>query len=258
MVNGSSEGEDSGMAERLVLAMDTSGAEGSVAVARWSGMGGGLEERVIILARTFLGAEQEHAALLVPTIADLLGGLGASAVDLDCIVVGSGPGSFTGVRVGAATAKGMAWALGVPLYAFSSLAGAAVEAEDLYLRPGLVLFDARGDRLYAAAYRISQGLMETLVPPHATTLGEILDEGIPPGAALMGSGAVRHRAILDGAGHSILEHPAGRPSASGLASLLPLYPGIRPVPDVNLWEPDYLRDSGAERSWKTRKGWKGR
>jgi tRNA threonylcarbamoyladenosine biosynthesis protein TsaB len=237
--------------------MDTSGAEGSVAVARWSNEGKDPEERVLVLAKTFLGSEQEHAALLVPTIADILGGLGASADDLDCIVVGAGPGSFTGVRVGAATAKGMAWALGVPLYAFSSLAGAAVEAGDLSLRPRMVLFDARGDRLYAAAYRISHGSMDTLLPPRATTLGEILDEGIPPGAALMGSGAVRHRAILGGAGHPILDPPAGRPSASGLASLLTLESNVLPVEDVNRWEPSYLRDSGAERSEKTRKGPKG-
>ena len=73
------------------------------------------------------------------------------------LLVGAGPGSFTGIRVGVGTAKGMAWALGIPLWAFSSLAGAAAAVEVEPIRPRAVLFDARGDRLYAAAYRIQDG-----------------------------------------------------------------------------------------------------
>ncbi|MBT8396735.1 MAG: tRNA (adenosine(37)-N6)-threonylcarbamoyltransferase complex dimerization subunit type 1 TsaB [Gemmatimonadetes bacterium] len=235
------------------LSMDTSGKEGSVALAR-----GEPGERMEILAKTDLAEELEHASLLVPTISDLLSEVGADPGDLNGIVVGSGPGSFTGVRVGAATAKGMAWALGVPLWGFSSLAGAAAGTEEEPLRPRLILFDARGDRVYAAAYRVARGSLETLMPPRATTVGDVLDGLIPPGAVLMGDGTVRHRDLLEGAGNPILSPPAGRPSGTGLLRLLSFHPPAEPIEDLSRWEPDYLRESGAERMWKTTEGWKGR
>jgi tRNA threonylcarbamoyladenosine biosynthesis protein TsaB len=69
------------------------------------------------------------------------------------VIVGAGPGSFTGVRVAAATARGLAHGLGVPLYAYSSLAAVAMET-------GLdgnvcALFDARRGEVYAACYESS-------------------------------------------------------------------------------------------------------
>ncbi len=235
------------------LAMDTSLKEGSVAVAK--GIPG---EKMEVLATADLGKDQEHASLLSPTISGLLSGIGIGAEDLDGIVVGSGPGSFTGVRVGAATAKGMAWALSIPLWGFSSLAGAAAAVEEEPLRPRLVLFDARGDRVYAAAYRMAHDTLEILMAPAATTLGEVLDGLIPPGALLMGDGTVRHLDILEGAGNQVMSQPAGWPSGSGLLRLLSFQPAPEPLKDLSRWEPDYLRESGAERMWKTTEGWRGR
>ena len=77
---------------------------------------------------------------------------------------------------------------------------------------------------------------------------------IPPGALLMGTGALRHQDLLGGDGHPILPPPAGTPSADGLLRLLALQPEVLPLDDASRWEPDYLRSSGAERTWKTRKG----
>ena len=123
--------------------------------AALSGAGeGGQPTRIDILARTALLEDEEHASLLIPRIEALLEELGATVGDLAGLVVGAGPGSFTGLRVGAATAKGMVRALGIPLWAFSSLAGAAASVDGDPLRPRCVLFDARGDRVYAASYRI--------------------------------------------------------------------------------------------------------
>lgn len=246
--------------EGLYLAMDTSAKEGSVAVGAWvDEESSPSRPSMKIQGARMLAAEEEHASLLVPRIQDLLREVGAETRDLRGVVVGAGPGSFTGVRVGAATAKGMAWALGVPLWAFSSLAGAVAEVEGDPLRPRMALFDARGDRVYAAAYRWTHGSLVTVLSPRATTVGRILEEElIPPGSYLMGSGALRHRSLLEDAGNLILEAPAGRPSASGILALLELDPEARPLGDPARWEPDYLRESGAERMWKTRKEWRGR
>jgi tRNA threonylcarbamoyladenosine biosynthesis protein TsaB len=242
--------------EGLFLAIDTAGAEGSVAIGIRSGKEDPAQARSLrmeVLARTGLQAEEEHASLLLPRVRGLLEEIGAGAEELSGVVVGAGPGSFTGVRVGVATAKGLAWALGIPLWAFSSLAGAAAEVEGEPLSPRLVLFDARGDRVYVAAYRAPRGVWETLLPPRASTVGEVLDELIPPGALLMGEGALKHRALLEGAGNLVLPLPAGRPSARGLLRLLAFDPDAAPLDDIGRWEPDYLRESGAERMWKTRK-----
>lgn len=251
----------------LILALDTASQEGSAAVgARASGGG----SRLKVLARTSLRAKEEHAALLIPRIRKLMEDVEADIKDFSGIVVGAGPGSFTGVRVGAATAKGLAHALELPLWAFSSLAAAAAEdgsgripeerltlsppASDGVLisdfdtlRPRCVLFDARGNRVYAGAYRLGQEGFETLLEPRATDLSGILAGLIPPAAVLMGDGALRHRTVLEAAGHPVLPPPFGRPTADGLIRLLSLAPDTCPLDDPGRWEPEYLRASGAER-----------
>ena len=241
------------MKEGIFLAMDTSNREGSVAIGEGSPGGG-----VAVLARAILHSDEEHAASLATKVHGLLEGAGFQPSHLSGIVVGAGPGSFTGVRVGAATAKAMSWALEIPLWAFSSLAGAAAGIGEDPVRPRLVLFDARGERVYAGGFRVLAEKVETLISPTATTVGEVLDSLIPPGALLMGDGAVRHRDLLEGAGHRILLPPSGWPSASGLLRLLTLDPGSGRVSNRSRWEPDYLREAGAARMWKGRKEWRGR
>ena len=98
------------------LALDTSSSQGSVCVGAGSR---------VVAGRAILG-QGSHSSDLIPTIGDVLQEAGVDLSQLDGLVVGAGPGSFTGVRVAAATAKGLAHALGVPLWAVSSLeAGAA-------------------------------------------------------------------------------------------------------------------------------------
>ncbi len=272
-------GRHSGPVGGLFLAIDTAGREGSAALA---GYPRGSAAELEVLARVSLRAEEEHAALLVPRIQALFEEVSADREEISGILVGAGPGSFTGVRVGAATAKGFAKAWEAPMWAFSSLAAAAVEdgstrgvsldgpqvlerkgkagplSSDFgTLRPRCVLFDARGDRVYAAAYRLSRGQLQTALEPQAATVGELLEGLLPPGALLMGDGALRHRAILEDMGHPVLPPPFGQPTADGLVRLFSISPGASPLEDPGRWEPEYLRASGAERMWKTRKGTRG-
>lgn len=275
---------------RVLLAVETSGPVGSLAVARG--------ERV--LGRIFLDGASTHAARVIPALGTLLEGAGLDRAAVQGVVVGSGPGSFTGVRVAAATAKGLVHALGLPLWAVSSLAAAAVadrilagvegpwkgaaesrppgsgveaspapeagrgHGADLgdpgdVAKPGhvgasglpvvrSVLFDARGDRVYAASYRIDAGGMEVLRPPRATRIGRVLAEPRPAGLCFVGDGAVRHREALAGSGGTVLPPPAGVPAAEGLLHVMALWTELEPVEDSRRWEPDYLRASGAERS----------
>jgi tRNA threonylcarbamoyladenosine biosynthesis protein TsaB len=218
------------------LALETSGRLGSVAV--------GAAGRV--RAETRLEVPGNHAAELIPAIESALLEAGVRRAELAGIVVGSGPGSFTGVRIAAATAKGLAHALGLPLWAFSSLeAGAAAEGAEASTR--YVLFDARGDRVYAACYRVEPGGIESVVRPHATRIGDLIDDEIPSDASFMGTGATRHRAVLEAARRTVLDEPAGMPTAGALLRLLDLHPDRPPIAAADPWEPEYVKASSAQR-----------
>ena len=227
----------------LYLALETSGSRGSVAVAAGSR----------VLGRAALDSQLRHAADLIPQIGATLDEAGVGPSELAGLVVGGGPGSFTGVRVAAATGKGIAHALDLPMWVFSSLeAGAVAERVLLQAPPAddfrYVLFDARGDRVYAACYQVGADAVEERVPPHATHIGALLASDILPLAAFAGYGAVRHEELLRMQGHQVLPPPAGVPTADGLLHLLALRPGSFPVGRADGWEPEYVRRSSAERA----------
>ncbi len=226
--------------EGLYLALDTSGPMGTVAVARGSE----------ILAKATLERQGAHASLLVPAVSEALEAASVDAGELAGVVVGEGPGSFTGVRVAGATAKGMAHALGIPLWAVSSLAAAALSGDE-WGRPMVryVLFDARGDRVYGACYGIGSAGMETLVAPHAGHLRDVLADEVPSGAVFVGLGAERHHGAINGAGFAVQGAPAGQPKADALLRYLGMHPDTPAIGSLSAWEPRYLRASSAERAW---------
>jgi tRNA threonylcarbamoyladenosine biosynthesis protein TsaB len=215
------------------VAIDTSGAEGSVAVAR------GAE----VLARRVIGERMEQAARLVPALDEALAAARVDRSEIGGLVVGEGPGSFTGVRVAAATAKGLAHALGIPLRAISSLAAAALANDVGHVR--YALFDARADRVYGACYGVGAGGVQCLVPPHGGTLRDVLAGDVPPGSVFVGDGALRHRAAIEGAGFPVASPGRSATLAEGLVRYLALEPGLAPVADLRSWEPAYVRPSSA-------------
>ncbi len=223
--------------ESRYLALDTSGPVGSVAVSRGAN----------VLARIALTARSEHASGLVPAIDRALAEAGVGRRELQGVVVGEGPGSFTGVRVAAATAKGLVHALSVPLWAISSLAAAALAHDVGAIR--YVLFDARSDRVYGACYGVGRTGVQTLVPPHAGTLRDALDGNVPGGAVFVGDAARRHCAAIEGAGFKVAPEEREVSLADGLLRYLALNPGALPVSRVDIWEPRYVRASSAERLW---------
>lgn len=95
-----------------------------------------------------------HTALLAPAIEQLLHGENVSPKDLSAIAVSSGPGSYTGLRVGSATAKAMAYALGKPLVAIPTLEALASAAFDQHPEAefALPMIDARRNEVYTALY----------------------------------------------------------------------------------------------------------
>jgi tRNA threonylcarbamoyl adenosine modification protein YeaZ len=150
----------------------------------------------------------------------LLQSRGVTPADLSGVVVADGPGSFTGLRIGIAFAKGLCRVLGIPLLAAPSLLGAArgAAAGD---RLVVAEYDAlRGD-VYRAIYRFGAGAIEVVAAP-----------------ALVGSGApVPSGAARAGAAHA---------SAAALLTLVALAGGPAPVEGAATWEPNYGRPAEAE------------
>jgi tRNA threonylcarbamoyladenosine biosynthesis protein TsaB len=162
-----------------LLAFDTVAPVIGVALAA----DGAVRERTARIAR---GAE----ALLVPWARELAAEAGIALSDLDGIVVANGPGAFTGVRVGLATASGLALALGLPLVPVMSLASRAAAQTE----PVLALLDARKGRAYAAWY--AGGLAEGPADVDPETA---IAWATPPFVAT-GEGAVVWRAAIEAAG----------------------------------------------------------
>lgn len=233
----------------LYLAFDTSTPEGAVA----AGAGGWL------LAERVLNGRSEHSARLIPAIREVLGEIERTPQDLSGIVVGRGPGSFTGVRVAAATAKGLVTSLQIPLYGFSSLAALAVKAasgNEVGLREKrdlrrlingevavCAVFDARGERVYAGCYRVTRDGMETMLAPRADTVAELLERKEVAGAVFVGDGAVRHRERIEGRGGEVRWPHEGVSLAGALLWLLTTAPRGARIENPKRWEPDYLRAS---------------
>ena len=222
--------------DSFVLALDTSTPLGGAAVGRGT----------TILGEIALGVRSRHSEALLPAVDFLLRSAGATAADLTAIIVGEGPGSFTGVRIAAATAKGLANALGIPLLAFSSLAAAAASAAQA-ARPVCALFDARRDEVYAACYRFP-GLarIETLLAPAARPLDDVLGDALALRPLFAGEGALRHAAAIRAAGGEVAPPHLGAPRAAALLWLAAI-DGVGARVDAAEWEPAYLRPSGAER-----------
>lgn len=236
-------GEERASRREAWLAFDTSGADGSVAVARMGDAGSGPD----VLSRVLIEERLEQAARLVPAIDEALRTAGVDRGGIGGIVIGEGPGSFTGVRVAAATAKGLAHALGCPLRAVSSLAAAALAHDAGSVR--YVLFDARADRVYGACYGVGSRSVQELVAPHPGTLRDVLAAEVPAGAVFVGEGSRRHAAVIEGAGFEVDLGPRPRSLAEGLAQYLSLAGEAVPVVDAWAWEPAYIREWSVDAQW---------
>lgn len=145
-----------------ILSIDTTTVRGSVA----------LSEGERLVAQEQQGAPGTHSERLLASIDHLLALAGWQRNAIEAIAVAVGPGSFTGLRIGLATAKGMALAIGCPLAGVSSLAALALNGEG-FAGTVVPLVDARRGELYAAAFVQRRGrapalvLKECVRPPDA-------------------------------------------------------------------------------------------
>lgn len=220
----------------LTVALETGGDLGSVA------LGDGEE----LLAETVLSVRATHSETVMPEVDRLLERAGRAPRELEAVVVGSGPGSFTGVRIACSLAKGLRFGHGRPMYAYSSLVAAAA-GTGLEERV-VACFDARRGEVYAAAYgRIAPGAAD--LGPAALGVQELADRlpGGPAAWTWAGDGAERHREEIEAAGGRVLPAHVGRPRAATLLWLAHQHPAAGRVREPGTWEPAYVRRSSAWR-----------
>lgn len=227
----------------LTLAVDTSAKSVSAA----------LVEDGMLLAQYSQCCGLTHSRTLMPMVEALLCNTGRKREELSRLAVSAGPGSFTGVRIGIAAVKGLAWALEKPAVGVSTLEAMAWHA--LGQPEGTVIccaMDARRGQLYNALFALRGGQPERLTPDRAISLEELAQEEkmragrtfvVGDGARLCYNG-LRERGLAPVLAPPPLEHQ----SAWGVA----MAAGDRPGTDAKELLPVYLRLSQAERERQAR------
>jgi len=171
------------MTEQLLL-VDTATPTGSVAVSQGEKL----------LGEVVLSGPANHTDHLLGNIDGLLRGAGLTVRDMDAFAVVLGPGSFTGLRVGVATVKGLALATGKPVVGISSLAALAWRLPFAAL-PVCPLLDARKGEVYAALYQWTGEDFSVLLPPCVLPPERWL-ERLSGDVLFVGDGAQSYRGLI--------------------------------------------------------------
>ncbi len=218
---------------QIWLAVETATSVGSVAVWR--------DGLAIECSFNIRGS---HSERVLPAVDHALEVTGTAPEQVAALVVGSGPGSFTGVRIAASMAKGWTMARGTPLYAYSSLL--ALAAGTGVIGPVCAAFDARRGEVYAACYDVSEQRVTERLAPAAWRLEDLIDEltrrDLEP--VFVGDGATAHRGRIAQAlaGAVVLPEHLAVPRAASLLWLRSVAPQLGNVPHPADWEPVYVRD----------------
>ena len=217
----------------LTLALETSTRLGSLA------LGTGEE----LLAECTLGVQAVHSETVLPEADRLLQRCGREPGELERVVVGAGPGSFTGVRIAASIARGLCHGGSRQLLAYSSLAAVAAGSGPAPVAT-VALFSAREDEVYAASLVGFEPLRYELEPT-VLPVGELLERVEGGGRWYAGEGALRHREAIEAAGGRVLPEFLGIPRGGALLWLARCDPDSGLVEDPEGWEPGYVRRPGA-------------
>ena len=222
-----------------ILAVDTSTFLGSVAV---------LDDGAL-LAEQAASVRAAHGETLLPHLRACLSAAKLALADVDLFAVGLGPGSFTGVRIGVATLKGLALAEAKPIVGVSSLRAIArgIDAAD-GLRVACV--DAYKGEVYAAGYRLEAGRLSEVLPPFHETPGEAaprIDAARDGGALwVAGDGVEKYPDLLERDGWHRSPRYSDGPRGACVAHEAALQFEAEGPGDLASLEPTYLRPSDAK------------
>jgi tRNA threonylcarbamoyladenosine biosynthesis protein TsaB len=182
----------------------------------------------------------KHSVLLVPTIKRVIDALDWRVQDIDYFACGLGPGSFTGIRVGLATIKGLAWAAKKPVIGVSTLdiLAKSVNLPDCVAVPAL---DAKRGLIYCSVYRIKNRVLKRTQPYMLLSQEKFLEK-IRDNVVVFGDAVdlYREKIAMKAAGVSILERDSWYPKGHNIIALaLEKIKGRKPVRKTDV-EPIYL------------------
>ena len=224
-----------------VLGLDSSGLVASVAIV----------EDDNLLAEYTVNYKKTHSQTLLPMLDEISRMIQLDLDTVDAIAVAAGPGSFTGLRIGSATAKGLGLALKKPMIPVPTLDALAY---NIYDSQALIcpIMDARRNQVYTALYTCRQGRLCNEMEACAMGIRDLLEKlnELSRPAVFLGDGVCVYRdVILENAGIEVLFAPAhvNKQRASSVAALgLTYLQEGRQVTAAD-FRPDYLRKSQAER-----------
>ena len=224
----------------LILAFETTAKAGSVA----------LTENGKLLGEFYQNTGMTHSQTLLTMAQDLLKSCGKAVTDVTAVAVAQGPGSFTGVRIGVAAAKGFAWGAQIPCFGISTL---EAMAKTLGVYQGYVCpcMDARRSQVYNALFYVNHGEIRRVQPDRAIALAELGEElkNLSEPVFLVGDGSILSYNTLKGTVPNLVLPPEHRmhQRACGVALLAEEALAAGQTGDGNALTPNYLRLSQAER-----------
>ena len=224
----------------LILAFETSAKAASVA----------LMDGTKLLGESYQNTGLTHSQTLMVMAEDVLKQCGKSARDVEAVAVAEGPGSFTGVRIGVAAAKGYAWGKEIPCYGVSTL---EAMAESLGIYEGYICpaMDARRSQVYNALFRVEKGIISRVAEDRAIALADLKEEllTLEGPIFLVGDGStLTYNTLKDSVENLILppEHRMHQRAVGvGLVAARMAAKGL--APSGGELTPNYLRLSQAER-----------
>ena len=224
----------------LILAFETSAKAASVA----------LHDGKKLLGESYQNTGLTHSQTLMVMAEDLLKQCGKKACDVTAVAVAEGPGSFTGVRIGVAAAKGFAWGAELPCYGVSTL---EAMAKSLGIYQGYVCpaMDARRSQVYNALFYVNCGKLTRICPDRAISLRDLGEDvkNLQEPIFLVGDGSVLcYNSLLEEVPNLVLapEHRQHQ-RATGVALAAAEKIAAGEVGDGGALTPNYLRLSQAER-----------
>ena len=224
----------------LILAFETSAKAAGVA----------LHDGTKLLAESYQNTGLTHSQTLMVMAEDALKQCGLTANDVTHVAVAAGPGSFTGVRIGVAAAKGFAWGRELPCVGVSTL---EAMAKNLGVYDGVVCacMDARRNQVYNALFSAQQGVLQRMTEDRAIALADLREElkALDEPIYLVGDGSNLTYTTLSAEVPNLVLPPEHRMHQRGagvaLAALEKIAAGE--LGDAAALEPNYLRLSQAER-----------
>ncbi|WP_353722643.1 tRNA (adenosine(37)-N6)-threonylcarbamoyltransferase complex dimerization subunit type 1 TsaB [Dyadobacter sp. 676] len=216
----------------LLLSIDTSIRGCSVAIHNDSGL----------LAAYDLFTDKSSSAMLTTLMRDSVAHAGYQLPDIDAIVVAKGPGSYTGLRVGVSTAKGLCYALDKPLIAINTLQAMALQLAPFY--PGHLfcpMIDARRMEVYAAVLDENNAFVQQTqaVIINDSSFRDLLGD---QKVVFFGDGAAKCRPVLEPYPNAVFPSADIKPSARTVGQLGAIAFANGQFEDVAAFEPYYLKD----------------